>query len=1530
MYINHSSHFFYSNEKQLSTRVESAPLLDFDKIPDLSDSCKVLKKGEWLAGDTQALLRQQQEAEIETQALSLGQQITAYEQKGAPLKFEDYRSFLDTLEEFAGTCQKIESSRGSLESKQSHLKSSKQTILLIKDKGEDFLEALLEKAQIDLGEAKALLQNPIHRREGEKLLWELKREFLGLNRVRSLLNHLSEKTPAPRCESVGQIFSYLLSPKKILGLDPKEHYRQEKQGWRSATHSLIENHLSLIESLESLNEEVKKLTPGKRPSGRKKLPSPQTHGAKARLKRQERALAKSKETEDNWQGKWLCRAALALQLFSGGSWVQNIWQQNSQNFTPSPSCCGNKHRRLMEMAHDVQEMNHPGVHVPMPFGISSSHTVDFLKKTTPQLWTEWQQLADGFDESKNPLQFLEANEKKIEALQQEIIKAFSQAAQEEKTGKLFAGYQQLHEWLAQAKEKGLLLMVRSSGDEDGAVANAGGNLSLSYVSPTLEATLSGIGQVVASYFSVSSLRNRINSDTNPFATAFKLGVTLQELIGETVGGDPHSPPVSIVLFSNEPDYTGSSLGKDFRILRLSAAFGHGEGIVGNQGIGSDKIFILQSRLNPDELYILYDNCPKLTRLVPMRESNGQVTLKVVDNPKELINQRAVNQSTLKQLFVLAVELEKKYGEPIDMELVVKEGKIYPVQQRPVNRKVALPSYINFDAVPAKEQIRAFDLQVIVPGTSSALIIEKPEEILVAGKLGDAEKLFNNKHDKVVIVGQDEPPNSHPVVNFSGQGVPCLHTPQFAKVAQFTDGEQMLLCLQQGKAMIASKEIAVSDLIKEGYTSHPAPISHGYPLQSIRANNPTKELKLLLSAIKTSKSTKQKLEALSRLFAHASLNSLRESKQQLMAASQQMKMIPPIVQETLNAISRFEKQFEQARVELALSLEDSQATKLDPLFHLKVIETMLIQKEGLTLPGLLGALEASQVAINHQKNVATPAQLIEEALLLDHGVTAEVKQEWLSFLKELETSQISPEIIVRFKKMIAPLKENQILSEWMLLHFAPAWRESKNGSSSPLMKLLSVLWKENSDDPVVMKLLAAFDEKTEQALHLCSKQQKALTQLDLSIFENPGSLESGMIILKELVDVYASPEWIDMYKESSDIAKAAALKTMEQCVDVYDKAIKRMKASPHFTSIAKIEPLRAMLTPYFDLLYSWMRAFLLSRWIPKFLFDHNMIEGELADILPSPVPVHRNWPMKVYLEKVRSLLASLGKEEVLDCMDEDLPPPPLEAQLQPSANFTVSSALYGTATEFHRHLPCTLEDIFTLIHQNLLVTMGVLQKELYGSLAAQLPSPLVTAMKEVMQVNRGTLQWTSLKIESDKATVHYNIPMRSHSGSLTFTYHEDSPLLTMTLNLLGPARTRWQSSADHFSILADLGHLFSLKETPQVGSQLLTVSLELLPEHLQNTLKHVDRLIAYSFAWWDFTILNDAIEKEIKKLSKGQLIQAALKGNSHVVNRVIQLALDWGDAREDLPLLRKLASLAMAHPNPMVQSQGHRLSKKLIE
>ena len=329
----------------------------------------------------------------------------------------------------------------------------------------------------------------------------------------------------------------------------------------------------------------------------------------------------------------------------------------------------------------------------------------------------------------------------------------------------------------------------------------------------------------------------------PFSTPLKLAVITQELIGEQINGstDPHQIPASMVMFTNEPTFIG---GEEFRVMRLSVTWGHGEGVVGSQGINSDTVLILNSVAHPGKLYILADNNEKPERLAPVRNPvTKKIELQRIPNSPEMAQSATLDPAMLARLHLYGVLVEKYYGGiPMDLELVVLDGVIYPVQARPINRPKILPTFFDTKKVSqsAKEAIISkMKGDTVVFGMGMVETITDPSQILISKTLQAAQDDFKKGRHKLVIIGQPEPANSHPVVNFSGMGIPCLHIPDLAYVRQqikkIDSKHSAVVCVQSGTIHIWDKASGnPEDFIHTGYVVHPAKI--GTSLQISRPIN----------------------------------------------------------------------------------------------------------------------------------------------------------------------------------------------------------------------------------------------------------------------------------------------------------------------------------------------------------------------------------------------------------------------------------------------------------------------------------------------------------------------------------------------------------------------------------------------------------------------------------------------------------------------------------------------------------------------
>ncbi len=1070
------------------------------------------------------------------------------------------------------------------------------------------------------------------------------------------------------------------------------------------------------------------------------------------------------------------------------AWTSTLPLKESESF-------GKKHANCARQAMLAEALHVPGLNVPISHGVSSDTIRTFLQKMAPEVFDHWTSLGSLFEKYEGE-RFLEevAVTDHLESIHQSIQKAFSH----------FDAFENLSlssdlvAWLEKVKGTENYLMVRSSGAEDTHESvNAGGNVSKAYVLPTKDAFSKAIGDVVCSYFGSASLQNRMNAQQNPFEQELKLGVASQELIGESVGGNNiNQIPVSVVIFTNEPLYIGD---EKFRVMRISASYGHGEGVVGNQGIATDTALLLISAAHPDQLYVLYDNQHKPTRLAPIETSEG-IILKPTDNPTHLQNSAALNPELLARLYHWGIVTEAFFGEATDMEIVIKEGIIYPVQARPVKRLPLQATYLDRRKLnatlvsPIKESVRA---ETVVPGKASAFLLTIPEQILRRAKLQEAEIDYQKDLHQLVVVHQPEPANSHPVVNFSGMGIPCLNA-NAEKVEhliqQINPETPVVICMQTGSIHLWDiKQGDVVDFISEGFAAHPAKIAISIPGTKLpssyqQPHKAPQNLKNHLIALRDETEPTKALEYLNLIEHHPWIQNCRAN----------IRLITD--QASRKTLETFDKQLGQALTEIRQVLMKQQGSeRLKSLFHIKVLESLLlgdIEQSGINqyaLPDIWATLDALNQLTHYQKQLSHDSHVSDLLLFGNQGLTPEVRENWWNFLlfleSKIESKTISSEKIHQLRELVTILNQSETMSFWLSFFFkAPP---PLNSAPSVLEKLTWALPKwltpfvpESPTDNYLRKLLDGFgaEDKTfiNRQLDFRKRNENFLNHIDL-FFEK----ETYDLAWDQLQSMSADlmRSFADLATVTSPIGKAIAYSNIEDFVDVFDRCVKTMKSNPNVEYDEKVLRFKQMLHPYFQLLKGTVEIL----------------------INPTKIPVHKNWPITKYLSTLEDILLKIPEVKV--------------THLKPSKNFSVSAAILGASTALSRHYPVTLEDFFTLVHQNHLYCVAHLNQELISHDHIQQSNLPLFFKLALSELDEKYPMRSGFSVTSKDMSATYNIPLRNHSAKVRISQDVEKDHLVLKAQLLGLANIRWGCIASAANLLNQIGAIKTLEPVYQTDQEL---------------------------------------------------------------------------------------------------------------
>lgn len=1047
--------------------------------------------------------------------------------------------------------------------------------------------------------------------------------------------------------------------------------------------------------------------------------------------------------------------------------------------------CGSKWDRLIQM-HSLQEvLQTPNFSIPKPIGIRSPVILTFLTKHAPKALEDWNDLCRIYQaqEQHEKLTFLQ-QEKVILTIQQIeacIIDAFNNAAKDPASYPELALLPSLKLHDSEGHHTDHFLMVRSTGAEDEkTAANAGGNKSVDYVPPTQQEIMQAIGPVVASYFSVKSLKNRLNSGKNPFQDPIQSAIFVQQLIGEallekeTEGPErnPQSIPSSFVCFSCEPLWVGQ---EKFRTMCISATFGHGEGVVGERGIPTDFWIILISEVDPHRLYIIPKIRNKSMRLAPVGSQN-HIKLEKVKNPPEIAKTPSLSQEQLYGIFANAVNTEVFFDEgALDIEGVCKGGVIHFVQARPVTRQPVQAHYFDTAALNQTQKaalVQSAQVKPLVPGHCNVVEITEKDQLLVAETLDDALEDYNPEKHRLVIVHEHNPGLSHAYVTFSALGVPCLVEPNRINMAEITrqidPTSPLLACTQKAQLYLWDRRKAdPQECIKKSFGKHPAKITPSSLSRSLHLEEPREVLEDLQALFLRLRHPEHAvaLAALEALEKHPAITAIQQTRLRYEKEFQQYPNLPPKVLKIVHALKEYDSSVSEAfvhtkRVFSKFNEHLYAQNRLQCLFYAEVLEGTLLESH--KEPGAVGRCnvmciermsQAIDLIIHYQKTLTkmnsafteTPAYFAD--LLMDvkkiPNADPEIFENWQEFLLNLEIAanrkEISPEEIDKFKKMIKTIRKLGVFPRWFLFFFPYSNQQAtKECSIESFKSLLAQYDLENASFQKLMDI-------SFQVNHMSEMQEQ---------FANPKTFQQAWKELHNIVNkITESPEIFNRQSPYS-LEGQIAHQTMERLVTVFDSSIKIMKMSRKFSENEKTQLFKEMLIPFHRLLKSW------SSWKDGQYSKLIVCIGNLLQNIPDNDPEQlRSYPGF----SCNFFIESYSKNQCVDDREWYFKNPPSK--------------------------PRTLEDIFTTTHQTFLKTLLLPLPESWEK-TSHLPISVKQGIRELQQNHFPCI---GLNVTEDEIIYRSFRSFQVHCAQIDLVYKKATQ--QMTLNILFTGEdfgNRWDS------------------------------------------------------------------------------------------------------------------------------------------
>lgn len=1045
------------------------------------------------------------------------------------------------------------------------------------------------------------------------------------------------------------------------------------------------------------------------------------------------------------------------------------------------SACNNKYKNLVKLADILA--NDPFAKVPPFLSVSSERIEAFLSIAEPQFKTFY---LHTLDQLNTELGRLVPNYTFWTKIGDRVKNLFSspmplhQLVLSLFTGNNFQFNTDEMTFFGDAQNKNIYLMVRSSGLEDSkTTANAGLYVSVPYVLPNPASVKDNMGKVVESYFNPQAIKNNLIAGLDLYTMPLCIPVLIQQLIGEPFGGtsDPAQIPISGVAFTTQSSLSSAQ----FKITEINASYGHGEGVVANK-VSVDRYYVIESKTGND-LTIYPMISYKRQRLIPTATG-----LQFLENPDALMTKPCIATEEIKKLYAVLKKIEAAYDQPMDVEFVIQNGTIYIVQARPAMRFEQKPSYIPDAALTEAQRTTVIPVNTLVAGSSQICIVTDSNKLIITNTLDDADADIRRSAAQAVLVGAWASPLSHAAVNFIGFGIPCFYLQDLNAVKNLLpsiSATQPLIIDTQRQLIYlwTNTQKNISTAIVQGWYEHPIArslsiitgIGDFRIVRDIPVVPQDATLITIMSNLRNGLGSvdQKKLfdDAEQRINDRLRITDKRIQQKIRLCDTHCTQNFAAFKTTIITIMQRFKDAIER------------KAERLELLFYHKMLEALLYQENDgsaginrYTYRWFLDDLFVKQGIIG----AATVAEDLNTLFAYaKHCPGQELVTAWRTFINMLDTGtkeRIIPQSEIDILKSLLTLIEKvDGLSIWFATIF---YQElPRINPTETAQETLNILHTLNRDYSTATQEFMLFI----QSIHNNIATAKLAVQQQLTTVPAVESFWREMHRL--LIDPLTTNQFTGEFAQATFLGKLLLCEKLKVVIDLIDESIKIIKSSRVFSFSTRKTLFSMMLADFLHLCKTW-----------------------LTNLMPEHAIVYSGaWPLRTYLAELDRLFNTIMNPWFVNSWFT------LESTyFQKSTEFSVQAAILGTRTAFNRHFPQTPEDLFMLIHQNSLVAVGATYKSLFGTtpLATMIymPSRFRTIFEYVDSESSVRKSLVGIIYDETTLKLSYNMPLNNHSGAFQLIYNFTTQEISVLVQYLGEARTRWEQIAGVAAASPDLSGL----------------------------------------------------------------------------------------------------------------------------
>lgn len=1058
-----------------------------------------------------------------------------------------------------------------------------------------------------------------------------------------------------------------------------------------------------------------------------------------------------------------------------------------------------------------------------------------------------------------------------------------------------------------------MLMVRSTGKEDTLwLANPGGNESISAVPLEKKAISEAIGKVIASYFSIKSLKQRLLNKKENITESPFLPVFIQAMIGEPINGVQNSTLNPNLIPRSGVMYTGKAG------CRIQTAPGHGELIVNSKG-AFDTYYVTRENVVHAQI-----SPNKQIRLIPFQDKQKRI-LKSERNSRLLKESPSISTHTAVAIAEIGRSIEAHYGIPMDVEFVYEPqtNTFNLVQARPIPNEEL--SIVQPSSVPPNKlhqvKAHAMTVGVISSAGNAARVITQKSELLICHTIEIALKFYleqKNSPVKAVIIEVEAPETSHEAAQFNSKGIPVVQSSMNKTIEEWGNTTKPVIIIDPQRKQIINwtNHIKVhTNSVKELFDPTNGILKNGYFESSMK---PQETLLYVFDArtVDFKKLCPYKPEALidSKVeHDHVKVGELlvnTNSSDETVRVRAFDRLLTSMYQLMPNAVwtkTADEKSYTALFTHLDTLKKgfDSNGNikeQMEALNKILVIFCRMAKSKAgtklgsvhqkLFLHGLIVGLELSKF-LNKLQTLATTATGVTstdryseyyeilsrlEALIKDPGSEQSFSSSVYQIVRDRKQLKDALKIpgsnTLPTDKMDTFLALQSFKKLTLNKQFSDIWAKfaleiCRNAQQAQMLAHLVKFALKNgiAGDWVNLTIYNNFVLFTDTTGKEISSAKSILAKITTELKQTAKELETLKLseihktfaIWSDKIPDWSNPTKFDVLFKSytleiiplidalawnqnlQPLTRKAIIKAVHDLCELMDRTIKSLKGSPEYKDTKlQVERFYKLLQPFLMLCKKW------HQYIPDQTFA--------------------NWYRQLDKDQWYSRKDVMINE--IDATFRNLSKDLSERQLNASNAFSVQSAKVGSGASFFRQFSekksqLTLEDLFALFHQNILVCTIFLGQESTVSLK-HYPEELQSVIKSFsdIQSHLGQIELMSTSYQHPKILIEYSLGLRNHSAKFAIEYDRNTRRCILHINYFGE---NWYSRMNHIEQVADLEGRFldaTQKKLPHYNavSRSLEFSWEFSIGHIQqipakitnmlNRYTRIANMVDYSNYYYD--------------------------------------------------------------------------------